>query len=116
VKHLALQYTKSSLNKGPFLLYLTARDESRGETALATILDDATLRNANVLAQDGGLTDIKYHRLDISDSASIKSFAEYMKSAHPDGVDFVINNAGIALDGFGAFFILSFVFLLDLLT
>jgi len=98
VKQLAIQYPKSSLNKGSVLLYLTARDKSRGETAVASLKED--LGKAKVLAQNGGLTDIQYHQLDISESASIKSFGEYVKSAHADGVDFVINNAGAAFDGF----------------
>jgi carbonyl reductase 1 len=101
VKQLALQYSNSSLNKGPLLVYLTSRDQSRGETAVASLTRDAALGKAKALSQDGGRADIRYHQLDISDSSSIERFGEHLKSAHPDGVDFVINNAGVAFNGFG---------------
>ena len=62
---------------------------------------DSQLKQARVLAQDGGDTTITFHSLDISDSSSIKDFASFLKSKHPDGIDMVVNNAGIAMDGFG---------------
>lgn len=61
---------------------------------------DAQLKKAKALKSDGGDTEIKFHALDITESNSIDSFAEDLKKAHGDGIDFVINNAGIALDGF----------------
>ncbi|KAL0932332.1 carbonyl reductase [Colletotrichum truncatum] len=100
VRQLALQYPKSSLNNGSLLIYLTARDKSRGEQALASIQNDADLKKAKALSAHGGLTDIKYHQLDISDSKSIENLASFLKKEHPEGVDFVINNAGIAMQGF----------------
>jgi len=100
VRNLALQYPKSSLNNGPLLIYLTARDKSKGDEALRSLEHDDQLKKAKALTADGGLTDFKYHALDITDSKSIESFAEYLKNTHGDGVDFVINNAGIAMDGF----------------
>ena len=48
-----------------------------------------------------GLSEIKFHLLDITSSDSIKTLASDLKQAHSDGIDFVINNAGIAMDGFG---------------
>ena len=62
---------------------------------------DDQLKKASVLAKDGGLTDITYHQLDISQTNSIRSFADFLKKEHPQGIDFVINNAGIAMTGFG---------------
>lgn len=62
--------------------------------------DDAQLKQAKVLAQDGGDTTIKYHALDISDPKSIHAFRDFLKKEHPDGIDFAINNAGVAFDGF----------------
>ena len=101
VRQLALQYPKSQLNTGPLLIYLAARDPSRGETAVSTITtQDPALQQAKALRAQGGLTDIKFHQLDISSSPSIQSFAAFIKSEHPDGIDFVINNAGMAMDGF----------------
>ncbi|TDZ24299.1 Carbonyl reductase [NADPH] 1 [Colletotrichum orbiculare MAFF 240422] len=100
VRQLALQYPKSHLNNGSLLIYLTARDKSRGEQALSSIQGDADLKQAKALSQHGGPADIKYHQLDISDSNSIADLASFLKKEHPDGIDFVINNAGIAMQGF----------------
>lgn len=81
-------------------MYLTARSQERGEAALKDLLKDDQLLNAKALNQDGGLTEIKYHSLDISESSSIQDFASYLKQEHPDGIDILINNAAIAMDGF----------------
>ncbi len=101
MRQLALQYPNSPLNSGPFLIYLTARDQGRGEAALKNLEQDPQLKKANALKADGGLSEIRFHTLDITDSKSITTFAETLKRDHGDGIDFVINNAGIALDGFG---------------
>lgn len=82
------------------LIYLTARDSDRGEEALRTLLSDAQLKNAKALSQDGGLTDIKFHELDISSSESVQKFASFIEKEHPEGIDMLINNAGVAMDGF----------------
>ncbi len=100
VRQLALQYPQSSFNKGPLLIYLTARNEDRGKAALDSINSDATLKTAQALQAHGGLSDIKYLPLDIDSQDSIRAFASKIKEAHPDGIDFLVNNAGIALDGF----------------
>ncbi|TKA73300.1 hypothetical protein B0A49_04546 [Cryomyces minteri] len=100
VRNLALQYPKSPYHDGPFLIYLTARDQNRGEQALQSLHSDSELKRAKVLAQDGGDATIRYHQLDISDTGSITAFADYLKKEHPEGIDFVINNAGIAMQGF----------------
>ncbi|KAF9875359.1 carbonyl reductase [Colletotrichum karsti] len=100
VRQLALQYPESYLSSGSLLIYLTARDQSRGEQALADIQADADLKKAKALTAHGGLADIKYRQLDISNSKSIASLAEALKKDHPEGIDFVINNAGIAMQGF----------------
>lgn len=62
---------------------------------------DSQLKQAQALQVDGGLAEIKYHNLDITDETSIKSLAKHLKESHAEGIDFVINNAGIALNGFG---------------
>ncbi|KAL8825943.1 MAG: hypothetical protein Q9170_007597 [Blastenia crenularia] len=100
VRNLALQYPTSSFNNGPFLIYLTARDQHRGEEAVAALHNDAQLKAAKALSSDGGPTSIKYHALDISQSNSITDFASFLKDEHPDGIDMVVNNAGIAMQGF----------------
>ena len=101
VKNIALQYPQSSFNNGPLLIYLTARDRSRGEAAAESIQVDPGLQSAKALQKDGGLTSIQYHPLDITKENSIADFANFLKDKHPEGIDFVVNNAGIAMEGFG---------------
>ena len=95
VRNLALDYSKSPLRSGPFLIYLTARSPERGAEAVQNLNEDPHLKKAKVLAQDGGDTTIKYHELDISKSDTIHQFRDFLKKEHPDGIDVVINNAGI---------------------
>ena len=102
VRQLALQYPKSQFNTGPLLIYPTARNEERGRAALESIHTDAHLKNAKALRSHGGLTDVEYLPLDIDSKQSIADFATEIKKAHPGGIDFLINNAGVALDGFDA--------------
>ena len=101
VRNLALQYPSSAFNNGPLLIYLSARDQKRGEDAVADVLQDAHLEKAKALAEHGGLSTIKYQGMDISKSQSIKDMATFLKTEHPDGIDIVVNNAGIAMEGFG---------------
>ncbi|KAK5052016.1 hypothetical protein LTR84_002820 [Exophiala bonariae] len=100
VRQLALQYPKSAFNNGPLLIYLTARNEERGRAALESLTADKQLQSAKALKSQGGLTDIKYLNLDISSKQSVDDFAAHLKTNHPDGVDFLINNAAVALQGF----------------
>lgn len=100
VRQLALQYPQSSFNSGPFLIYLTARNKERGEAAVQSILDDPQLKQAKALRHHGGLSDVKYLPLDIDSSQSIGDFAATLKREHPEGIDMLINNAGIAMEGF----------------
>lgn len=100
VRQLALQYPSSTFNNGPFLIYLTARDQGRGEEAVKVLHNDAQLKKAEALAIDGGLASIRYHSLDISKPKSITEFATFIETEHPEGIDMVVNNAGIAMQGF----------------
>ena len=109
-RNLALEYPSSAFNNGPLLIYLTARDQGRGEEAIKTLRNDVQLKKAKALAADGGLATIKHHGLDISEPKSITDFAAFLKKEHPDGIDVVINNAGIAMTGFGAPFPFTLTF------
>ena len=104
VRNLALQYPSSALNNGPLLIYLSARDQKRGEDAVDSLHQDVQLKKAKALTDQGGPSTIKYYGMDISRPQSIKDMASFVKKEHPDGIDIVVNNAGIALDGFGMFF------------
>ena len=101
MRNLALQYPKSSLKSGPLLIYLTARSSTRGEEAVKTLLSDPQLKAAGALKQDGGLTTITFHSLDIIDENSIYNFKDLIRREHPDGIDILVNNAGIFMAGFG---------------
>ncbi|KAH8679600.1 hypothetical protein BGZ60DRAFT_234213 [Tricladium varicosporioides] len=100
VRALALQYPASPLRAGPLTIYLTARSVERGSAALDSLNQDQQVKSAKVLVQDGGDTTIKFRELDISDSKSIQSFSEFLKREHPEGIDALVNNAGIAMTGF----------------
>lgn len=100
VRQLALQYPQSPLNAGSLLVYLTARDASRGEAAVKALHEEEQLRKAKVLVTDGGPTEIKFRQLDIGDEKSVDAFADFVRKEHPDKIDFVINNAGVAFEGF----------------
>ncbi|GAM84135.1 hypothetical protein ANO11243_021270 [Dothideomycetidae sp. 11243] len=100
VRQLALQYPKSSFHNGSFLIYLTARSAERGAEAVKTLNQDPKLRDAKVLAEHGGQTTIKFSELDISKTTSIREFKDFLHKQHPDGIDILINNAGIAMQGF----------------
>lgn len=104
VRNLALKYPSSALSANgtaPLLIYLTARDATRGEAALHDLQQDAQLKQAHALKMHGGLSEVRYRTLDISKEDSIRSAGEWLKKEHPAGVDVIVNNAGIALQGFG---------------
>jgi carbonyl reductase 1 len=87
VRQLALQYPKSPLNTGPLLIYLTARDRSRGADAVERLRRDPALLAARALTPTGGLSEIEFAQLDIADQKSIDGFAEFLKKEHPEGID-----------------------------
>ncbi|KAK4974060.1 hypothetical protein LTR28_010586, partial [Elasticomyces elasticus] len=87
VRNIALSYPTSPLHIGPLCIYLTARSTQRGEEALQTLHNDPQLKQAGVLAQDGGETTIKFRELDISDPASIHAFKDFLAKEHPQGID-----------------------------
>lgn len=104
VRHLALQYPSSPLDNdgGPLLIYLCARDKKRGEDAVRMLVEsDESLKRAKALVGDGGSTTVKYHGVDISRRESVEDFKGFLEREHPEGIDVVVNNAGIAMNGFG---------------
>ncbi|KAL1744094.1 hypothetical protein HDZ31DRAFT_82963 [Schizophyllum fasciatum] len=76
-------------------------DNAKGQAALDALLSDALLTKAKVLHSQGGPVDLRFHALDISSEASIDAFADYLTKEHGE-IDVVVNNAGIAMDGFDA--------------
>uniref|UniRef100_A0AC34G8T9 Carbonyl reductase n=1 Tax=Panagrolaimus sp. ES5 TaxID=591445 RepID=A0AC34G8T9_9BILA len=68
------------------IIYLTARNESRGKEALEKLEKDLGNKKKS---------EIRFHQLDIEDEQSCKTFAEYLKKTHGQ-FDVLINNAGFA--------------------
>jgi NAD(P)-dependent dehydrogenase (short-subunit alcohol dehydrogenase family) len=66
-----------------YRVILTARDPARGREA-------------------AGELGVEFRRLDVSDPASVTRLAEDLRAAHPEGLDLVVANAGVALQGFDA--------------
>jgi len=98
VRNLILSYPSSPFNAGaPLLVYLTARNQSRGLAALEALTSDPSLELGTV---NEGHNEIQYHELDIGQAKSIQKFRDFLKEKHPDGIDVVVNNAGIAMNGF----------------
>lgn len=64
-----------------YRVILTARDPARGREAAAEL-------------------GVEFRRLDVTDPASVTRLADDLRAAHPEGLDLVVANAGIALQGF----------------
>jgi NAD(P)-dependent dehydrogenase (short-subunit alcohol dehydrogenase family) len=62
---------------------MAVRDEGKGATAAEAIRRAAPSANVTV------------ERLDLADLSSVRDFASTWSQAHPDGLDLLINNAGI---------------------
>lgn len=63
------------------IVYLTARDVTRGQNAVKQL-------------EDEGLTP-KFHQLDVTDENSISTFRDYLQKTY-GGLDVLVNNAAIA--------------------
>ena len=119
-RRLALDYEKSTLScniadrckdgstvdiKLPLIIYLTARDESRGQQAVKTLHQDKELEGARVLKDKGGLVSVVFELLDVNYQRPIEVLAEKIRSRH-GGLDILVNNAGALLSGTGMSFAL----------
>ncbi|CAJ1974723.1 unnamed protein product [Sphenostylis stenocarpa] len=68
-----------------------------GVTVVLTSRDTGVgVESAKVL-QEGGLTEVACHQLDILDPSSINQFAEWLKENY-GGLDILVNNAGVSLN------------------
>ena len=57
------------------------------------------------MAADGGETTITFRSLDISEETSIYQLRDFLKKENPNGIDILINNAGVFIDGVGKAFL-----------
>ncbi|KAI8917687.1 carbonyl reductase [NADPH] 1-like protein [Powellomyces hirtus] len=85
-KEIVLELAKKV--KEPALIYVAARDQTRGQAAVEEIRQKV----------QGGKTEVEFLPLDISNEQSIKDAVSHIKSG-PGYVDVLINNAGIASKG-----------------
>lgn len=63
---------------------MAVRDTTRGEAAAAGV---------RAVAPDAGQVEVR--RLDLADLASVRAFSDSWSQDHPDGLDLLVNNAGI---------------------
>ncbi|XP_050669606.1 carbonyl reductase [NADPH] 3-like [Leptidea sinapis] len=84
-KGIGLAIVKELCRRSVNVVYLTARNNQRGNEAIES------LRNIGFHP--------KFHQLDITDKNSCKIFADFMKEAH-GGIDIIINNAAITTSDF----------------
>ncbi|CAG8465107.1 2132_t:CDS:2 [Ambispora leptoticha] len=96
VRNLALSYYTSSSSKHPFIIYLSARNESLGKASLEQIRQEFVGRK--LLQNDGGNIDIKFLKIDLTNKETIDVAAEVVNHEH-GGLDILINNAGTAFKG-----------------
>lgn len=68
------------------VIYLTARDKSRGEAALQELKKELDGKSHS---------ELRFHQLDITDKKSVEEFKAYLRKEH-DGFDVLVNNAGFA--------------------
>ncbi|KAI4341326.1 hypothetical protein MLD38_026060 [Melastoma candidum] len=66
---------------------------AHGLTVVLTSRDEAVGQEAAKVLQEGGLN-VVYHRLDVTDHASIGSFVDWLRQNY-EGADVLINNAGV---------------------
>lgn len=81
------------LAKGGARVVLASRDRGRGQAAAEAIC-----------AELGSPDRVEVLQLDIADGRSVREFASRLEALHPEGIDALVNNAGMAFKGstFGA--------------
>ena len=91
-KGIGLAIVRSLCQKFPGEVYLTSRDEERGQRAVATLREEGLAPS--------------YHHLDISQEETVVKLRDFMLEKY-GGIDVLVNNVGIAFmdyntHGFGA--------------
>jgi NAD(P)-dependent dehydrogenase (short-subunit alcohol dehydrogenase family) len=66
---------------------VACRDSSKGNSAVDRMRID--------LAPNGNEADLEVRELDLADLSSVRAFAEGVIADHPDGIDLLVNNAGV---------------------
>ena len=76
-------------------LAATAQLMAHGAAVTMAVRDELKGRAAAALVDDGGAGSIEVARLDLADLASVRQFAPTWREAHPEGLDVLVNNAGV---------------------
>ncbi|CAI2181996.1 11416_t:CDS:2 [Funneliformis geosporum] len=95
VRNLALQYAQR-ISTVPLTIFLTARNQNLGQESLKKI--EQELKSRQILKDDSGKIELKFLRMDLTDEQSIKDVGEILERDY-NGLDILINNAGIAFRG-----------------
>ncbi|CAD5170614.1 unnamed protein product [Musa acuminata subsp. malaccensis] len=82
-KGIGLEICRQLLSKGSMVI-LTARDEQRGHAAIA-----------NLQASGASDSDVLFHQLDVADSASVASLADFVRDQFGK-LDVLVNNAAVS--------------------
>ncbi|CAL9752297.1 unnamed protein product [Musa acuminata subsp. burmannicoides] len=82
-KGIGLEICRQLLSKGVMVI-LTARDEQRGHAAIA-----------NLQASGASDSDVLFHQLDVADSASVASLADFVRDQFGK-LDVLVNNAAVS--------------------
>ncbi|XP_039137814.1 salutaridine reductase-like [Dioscorea cayenensis subsp. rotundata] len=80
-KGIGLEIVKQLASNGIMVL-LTARDEKRGTEAVEKL-------------KDSGFSDVVFHQLDVSDTASVSTLADFIKTQFGK-LDILVNNAAVS--------------------
>ena len=76
-------------------LAATAQLMAHGAAVTMAVRDELKGRAAAALVEDGGSGSIEVAWLDLADLASVRQFAATWREAHPEGLDVLVNNAGV---------------------
>ncbi|KAI5703692.1 hypothetical protein M8J75_014984 [Diaphorina citri] len=71
------------------IVYLTARDEKKGQAALQALKDEKVCKNND---------NVRFHQLDVLNETSIHKLHDDIQTQH-GGLDILVNNAGIIYRG-----------------
>ncbi|GAU88599.1 hypothetical protein RvY_01269 [Ramazzottius varieornatus] len=87
-KGIGFEIVRQLSEQYPGTVYLTARDEKRGQEATKTL-------------QNEGRKNVQFLRMDVGDKESIEAARDLIKKTH-GGLDILINNAGILVTAGGS--------------
>ncbi|KAJ3335061.1 Carbonyl reductase [NADPH] 3 [Gonapodya sp. JEL0774] len=94
VRRLCREYSASSWNQPPrpLIVYLTSRDQERGEAAASLIRTEM-----ETLGESANAVEIRYHVLDVTEHSHIDQLAKDLVASHGERcIDALVLNAGVS--------------------